>query len=731
MKKILSTIILLWSINSFAQTVGQFRYDTVKFTKPGGNSEFVLLNSTRDSAGILTNIGGGTTMFKVPHVSGDTLFIGNDTLVLASSAGVTSVSAGFGMDFTTITTTGSVDVDSTVIATINRVDSSIIANTPELTDTQVAFGDGSNRITSSSAYKYNVGTGIMTTPKIVLNTTVDGGAATDAAILINRTLNVANSGHGFKDYSSITNDATNYAAFDAQYTMASTGATNHNVGFQSRQIILKSSGLLSNNWAFLDIPEIHSPITTMTGFETQPVMVSGGSVGTRIGLRIREYTGTASLISNTYGVFFDALTKSSNNYGMYDNGDNKFYLQNIIAGSSPTSAASSALTVNSTTKGLLPPRMTAAQRSAIGSPTSGLMVYDSDSSRYMLYNGAWKGLKYTSEGNNVWGLTGNSGTTAGTNFIGTTDAVDLMFKTGGVNSGYISTNNLAYGVQSLISRGSSGANSAFGTQSGAVLSTGSRNAIFGYQAYAVGDGSNGVYSGYHAGNASTGSNNLYLGYNAGAYMTSENNRLILNSIDRVSKLNDTTISIIYGAQDAAAANQRLYLNSKVYMPYLTSAVGTKTVRVDPSTGFISYADTTVILSSRVSTQYDNSTTTLGNVTGLTATVISGKTYRFEAKLYTTSDIAGGVKAAIAGTATATAIIYEGLTTDAGLVTQGRGAALGDAVGSVTAVTAAYITISGTITVNAGGTLTVQFAENAATATSSVLVGSRFTVTEIL
>jgi UDP-N-acetylglucosamine enolpyruvyl transferase len=45
------------------------------------------------------------------------------------------------------------------------------------------------------------------------------------------------------------------------------------------------------------------------------------------------------------------------------------------------------------------------------------------------------------------------------------------------------------------------------------------------------------------------------------------------------------------------------------------------------------------------------------------------------------------------------------------------------------VTAAQIKINGTITVNAGGTLTVQFAQNGAVpaTTSSVLVGSTFTV----
>lgn len=140
-----------------------------------------------------------------------------------------------------------------------------------------------------------------------------------------------------------------------------------------------------------------------------------------------------------------------------------------------------------------------------------------------------------------------------------------------------------------------------------------------------------------------------------------------------------------------------------------------------------------LATAQVTTQFDKtSNTTLADVTGLTKTLTGGHTYRFEARLYTTSNSSGGVKFAIAGTATATTIIYEGLTTDAGTTTQSRGTALATAVGAVTAVTAAYTVITGTIKVNAGGTITVQFAQNASNGTaSSVLVGSTFTVTEIL
>lgn len=136
------------------------------------------------------------------------------------------------------------------------------------------------------------------------------------------------------------------------------------------------------------------------------------------------------------------------------------------------------------------------------------------------------------------------------------------------------------------------------------------------------------------------------------------------------------------------------------------------------------------LSARVSTQFDKtSDTTLANVTGLSRNVEAGRTYAFTAVLYTTSNVAGGVKAAIGGTATATSIIYQAEVLDGStLATMGtaRATSLATTVGDVTAVTAARITISGTIVVNAAGTLTVQFAQNASNGSaSSVLVNSSF------
>ena len=136
------------------------------------------------------------------------------------------------------------------------------------------------------------------------------------------------------------------------------------------------------------------------------------------------------------------------------------------------------------------------------------------------------------------------------------------------------------------------------------------------------------------------------------------------------------------------------------------------------------------LSARVTTQFDNTTTTLGNVTGLTRNVEAGRVYGFTVTMPTTSNVGGGVKAAIAGTATATSVVYDCFTTDAGTTTQSRATALGTACGAVTAVTAATIVIRGTIVVANAGTLTVQLAANTAVGTTSALLNGSFSLIPI-
>jgi hypothetical protein len=84
-------------------------------------------------------------------------------------------------------------------------------------------------------------------------------------------------------------------------------------------------------------------------------------------------------------------------------------------------------------KGILIPRISSGQRAGIGGlgvGDEGLTVYDETTNSFWLWDGtAW--VEFMMDGSS-WKLSGNAGTTAGTDFIGTTDAVDWVIKTNNV-----------------------------------------------------------------------------------------------------------------------------------------------------------------------------------------------------------------------------------------------------------------------------------------------------------
>ncbi|WP_160138722.1 hypothetical protein [Chryseobacterium sp. c4a] len=129
------------------------------------------------------------------------------------------------------------------------------------------------------------------------------------------------------------------------------------------------------------------------------------------------------------------------------------------------------ITDNTQLIGLQAPRLTRAEltlnTAAYGSDQQGALVYitditggDTNGTRtnitgigYFYFDGSlWQKIN-TSLTSNDWHTTGNSGTQAGTNFLGTTDAQELMFKTNNVQSGYMdylnAKQNTAFGYNAL------------------------------------------------------------------------------------------------------------------------------------------------------------------------------------------------------------------------------------------------------------------------------------------
>ncbi len=167
-----------------------------------------------------------------------------------------------------------------------------------------------------------------------------------------------------------------------------------------------------------------------------------------------------------------------------------------------TADASAMLDIKSTVKGLLIPRLTNAQKTALSLPATGLLIYQTDGTAGFYSNygtpasPVWQLILNAT---NAWTTLGNSGTVDGTNFIGTTDNIPFNIRVNNQKAGRIDhitwnsfygyqagnantsgIHNTAIGWQALRSNLSGTNNTAIGTLAANSNTTGDQNTATGY-----------------------------------------------------------------------------------------------------------------------------------------------------------------------------------------------------------------------------------------------------------
>jgi hypothetical protein len=204
--------------------------------------------------------------------------------------------------------------------------------------------------------------------------------------------------------------------------------------------------------------------------------------------------------------------------------------QNVgISNNGAVPNASAMLDIVASDKGLLVPRFALSDitvAAPVTSPALSLIVYNTFTSAlatasnnvvpgFYYWDGA-KWVAFSGSGSKDWALLGNAGTVAGTNFLGTTDNVDLVFKVNNVQAGRLTSNtnnNSFFGYESGLNNSSTW-NAFFGSQSGKANTSGGNNVGVGFGAMR---------------NSTTGSANTFIGNNAGAnWVTSIANTAIGN-----------------------------------------------------------------------------------------------------------------------------------------------------------------------------------------------------------
>jgi trimeric autotransporter adhesin len=168
--------------------------------------------------------------------------------------------------------------------------------------------------------------------------------------------------------------------------------------------------------------------------------------------------------------------------------------------------------------------------------------------------------------NNTWNTTGNAGTNPVTNFIGTTDDNDIVFKRNNILAGRITdlTTNSAYGIKSLNSNTTGIGNTATGGGSLLANTVGNYNTACGVGSLQT--NFYGIYNtalGFGALRYNEGSNNIGLGVNVETPNPSGNYQMSIGNV-------------IYGADMSSTATGKIGIGIPVPTEKLEVAGKTKT-----------------------------------------------------------------------------------------------------------------------------------------------------------
>lgn len=212
-----------------------------------------------------------------------------------------------------------------------------------------------------------------------------------------------------------------------------------------------------------------------------------------------------------------------------------------------------------------------------------------------------------------WTLLGNAGTTAGTNFIGTTDAIDLVFKVNNDEAGRLSfggNSNTSLGRGALISytSGSGVSNTAIGAGSLTNLTTGQLNTGVGVDSLNLSvNGDHNTAIGRRAlFNVTSGIDNTAVGYNAcdSVLSTGSYNTMLGDNTEVDSSSALHRIAIGYGA--TATEDYQFAIPTDI----TTIAFGTAEMKVGPvieERTTISANATATLTAAQVRTGYITST----------------------------------------------------------------------------------------------------------------------------
>lgn len=259
-------------------------------------------------------------------------------------------------------------------------------------------------------------------------------------------------------------------------------------------------------------------------------------------------------------------------------------------GGQPNSSA--ALEVTSTNRGVLVPRLSTIQMNAVTSPANGLLIYNTDSSKFFFYNGSiWGAIVGSSSSSDTLGIIKDADNdtkiqvektvdedkiridVAGTEyFVLDTGRIEFLNNGQSVFLGELAgynddgTNNqnvfLGYDVGRTNTTGQR--NLMAGAFSGNLNTTGSANTFLGWGTAANNTtGGSNVFIGANSGTFnSTGVGNTFLGVNSGYSNTTGNNNVMIGrNAGFYDTLGSSNVMIGYFAGENETGSNKLYISN--------------------------------------------------------------------------------------------------------------------------------------------------------------------------
>jgi len=244
-----------------------------------------------------------------------------------------------------------------------------------------------------------------------------------------------------------------------------------------------------------------------------------------------------------------------------------------IDASAPDNSAM--LDVKSTSRGVLLPRLTFAQRNAIISPATGLIIYQSDNTSGFYYNsGTPASPVWVISGTGAgWGMTGNAGTNPAANYIGTADNQPLRFRTNNSWAGELNpvTANVYMGGGAGQANTTGNSNVAVGEHALNLNTIGGYNTSVGYYALSFSttgsdNSASGAYALYHnttgIDNTATGRNALFANTTGSMNSATGKDAMLASTIGDANVAGGyrTLYSNLTGGYNCAIGFQSLYSN---------------------------------------------------------------------------------------------------------------------------------------------------------------------------